>query len=56
MNTRLDKMTAKLIKEIPDGDTESAHKKADLLLCNLLKLLGCKETVKAFNALEKWYS
>lgn len=36
-------------------DREVAHMEADDFLCKLLTKLGCKETVKSFKKLKKWY-
>ncbi len=38
------------------GDTEAVHKDADDILCEVLKALGCKEVVDAFEKLDKWYA
>jgi hypothetical protein len=38
------------------GDEEIAHGVADTILCDILKELGFVETVKAFEAVEKWYA
>jgi hypothetical protein len=38
------------------GDTESAHGKADDVLCELLNSLGYSEVVKAYLAVDKWYA
>lgn len=37
-------------------DSEGSHKAADKILCEILKELGFIETVKAFEAVEKWYA
>lgn len=37
-------------------DTESAHAKADDLLCDLLDLLGYNEVVSTYYSVPKWYS
>jgi hypothetical protein len=39
-----------------EGDTESFHFEADLLLCDILKDLGYSETVELFKKLPKWYA
>lgn len=38
------------------GDTEGGHIEADDILCDVLKALGCKEVVDAFEKLDKWYA
>ena len=38
------------------GDTEARHIEADDILCDVLKALGCKEVVDAFEKLDKWYA
>ena len=38
------------------GDTETAHKMADEILCLMLRKLGCHKTVDEFQELSKWYS
>lgn len=39
-----------------DKDTESAHLKADVILCDLLTALGYSELVDEYNLIDKWYS
>jgi hypothetical protein len=38
------------------NDQESAHVKADEILCNLLRDAGYGDAVKAFEKIEKWYA
>lgn len=38
------------------NDTEAAHAEADDILCTLLDVLGCKEVVKEYKAVPKWYA
>jgi len=53
-NTDID--TAKRIQnECMSYDPEADHVNADDILCELLLSLGYVETVKAYNAVEKWY-
>jgi hypothetical protein len=42
--------------QVPDGDTEIAHKFADRALCDLLRELGFGEVVDEYNKIDKWYS
>lgn len=45
------------LKELKDsGDPESAHGRADDVLCNLLKTLGYKDVVEAYATVPKWYA
>lgn len=37
-------------------DIESAHIKADELMCEVLKMVGYSKGVKVFTENEKWYS
>jgi len=38
-----------------DPDTESAHARADEILCEVLVVLNQHELVNAFNRLTRWY-
>jgi len=60
---RLDQKYAGLIKKEcfsednwASGDAEDDHVRADGLLVELLKVLGCKNTVEEFEAVGKWYA
>lgn len=37
-------------------DTEDAHARADVLMCELLESLGYKEGVAIYKAMDKWYA
>lgn len=37
-------------------DPETAHSKADDLMCDTMKLLGYREGAKIFLAMPKWYA
>ena len=39
-----------------DGGEEEAHRKADILLCDFLDVLGYHKIEKAFDAISKWYA
>lgn len=52
----LDKDFAERMKRLKELDIEERHLKADELLCQLLKSLGCRATVKEFEKLGKWYA
>lgn len=41
---------------LSQDDAESAHGKADDLLCELLTELGYKEVVDRFELVHKWYA
>ena len=46
-----------ILNELTEStDTESAHVKADDLLCDLLDLLGYNEVVNTYYSVPKWYS
>ena len=47
---------AKLKEEQNGYDNESEHINADALLCELLTELGCKDVVKEFKKIGKWYA
>ena len=53
-----DKEFAKKMKEIAEAghDTDDTHMLADDLLVEVLEKLGFHETVKAYNAIHKWYA
>ena len=52
-----DKEWAKKIQnECHSGDEEVDHLIADDILCQILKERGFSETVKAFDAVYKWYA
>jgi hypothetical protein len=38
------------------GDLEIAHGRADKVLCELLKALGCQDVVDEWEKVEKWYA
>jgi len=46
---------ARLKQEAMTGDSEEDHQKADDLIIEMLLRLGCTETKKAFEAVDKWY-
>ncbi len=46
----------KLIKCQQNHDTESAHWKADEVLCDLLRKLGYYGVVAIYDLVGKWYS
>ena len=37
-------------------DKKFAHRDADIVLHNLLETLGCEKTIKAWDAISKWYT
>ncbi len=37
-------------------DTEAAHVRADIVLCDLLESLGYEDVVKAWDRVSKWYA
>ena len=45
-----------MIADESRGHTESAHIKADELLCTILKDIGLSEVAEEFDRCEKWYS
>ena len=50
---------AKLMKhavEIYSGDKELRHIRMDILMCNMLIMLGYGEGVKIFEETKKWYA
>ena len=47
---------ARINSEAMSGDHECDHGIADDLLCELLLSIGCSESVKAFEAVDKWYA
>lgn len=46
---------ADLIDLSRSDDVESAHYRADEILCDLLTALGYDEVVAAYNKVDKWY-
>ena len=40
---------------VEDGDAESAHGKADQLLCEFLRELGYNELAEKYDEVKKWY-
>jgi hypothetical protein len=46
----------KLQKEVNNEDTESAHGKADDILCELLEKIGYEDVIKKYNEVSKWYA
>ena len=52
----LDKSCAEAIHNMMEGDREMDHMAADKLIVELLKKLGCTETVAAYEAVGKWYA
>ena len=51
-----DEFEAKMADIFKNEDTETAHMKADELMCEALKQLGYTEGVKVFTENIKWYS
>ena len=52
-----EKEAVKMLRALSKSDdTEAAHWSADVVLCDLLKSLGCVKAVKAFGAIGKWYA
>lgn len=51
-----EKDAVKQMKRCNDDDTETAHIKADDILCELLKDLGFNDLVDEYNNISKWYS
>ena len=37
-------------------EEETAHRQADIVLCDLLETLGYKEVVEAYDRIDKWYA
>jgi hypothetical protein len=57
MKEKLQKEFVEKMQEcINDGDTESAHANADVLLCELLIKLGYKDLVTEYNKVNKWFA
>lgn len=52
----ISRINKSLKKELKNNDKESAHCAADSLICELLISLGCQETVKIYEAIDKWYA
>lgn len=50
------KSKMKLLQELSDEDIESAHIKADALLCNQLSELGYSEGIEIFQCMKKYYA
>lgn len=45
------------LKELQtSGPSEESHMIADDILCKLLITLGCREVVKEYSKLDKWYA
>jgi hypothetical protein len=42
--------------ELSKGDRETAHSRADAILCEALNHAGLEGLVRAFDAVEKWYA
>ena len=38
------------------GDEESAHQKADYIMCDILEELGYLEGIEIFKNMERWYA
>lgn len=52
MNEAIEKL-----KELQDDyDTETAHIKADCILCELLRSLGFDQIVDEYEKIDKWYA
>lgn len=52
----IDAEYAEKIRKWREADTELGHSQADKLLCELLTKFGMVETVKEFEAMDKWYA
>lgn len=39
-----------------DSDTESAHVRADDVLCEFLEQLGHSDVVKKYNEIDRWFA
>lgn len=46
----------KLIDQQANDDTESAHSRADEVLCELLVSIGYADVVKEWERVDKWYA
>ena len=46
----------KRLKECEEYDAESAHGRADEILCELLRELGYSDIVDAYEDIDKWYT
>ena len=55
-NKQLDDIVIGLGDCITNPDNETAHMKADELLCEALTMLGQNEIVELYKKIEKWYS
>lgn len=54
---RLDRYAACSMRDLAGSrDQEMAHFTADLILLDLLKMVGFTETVEAFKEVPKWYA
>lgn len=47
---------AERMRALDTGDNETDHYNGDALLCEILLRLGYTETVKAYEAIGKWYA
>lgn len=53
----LDRDAARSMRKLAEGkDPEMAHFAADLMLLDLLEMVGFTETVEAFKEVPKWYA
>lgn len=44
------------MSQTPFFDLDEPHKKADEILCNLIKDLGFEEIVDVYKSFDKWYA
>lgn len=44
------------LKKADELDTESAHYRADEILCELLNSLGYQDVTEVYNNIHKWYA
>ena len=51
-----DEFEAEMADIFKNEDTETAHIRADKLMCEVLKMVGYSKGVKVFKENEKWYS
>jgi hypothetical protein len=56
MTKRQKEIYEEMDKLIAYWDIETAHQKADDLLCEMLTILGHKDLITLYREVEKWYA
>ena len=56
MNNKLQDKYVKEMSGIDNDDTETAHREADHLLCEILEKLGYQKLVDEYREIPKWYA